>query len=358
MCLPFGTSISCAIFEQIGTLLQWLAKWKAGYNILHYLDNFFTAHKVKFVCDQIMTAVHKSCHDVGVTMAPEKRVWATQIIEFLGLIFDTILMIVQIPQDKIDDIRSHLVALKSATKAHAKSLKSLAGKLNFISKVFLMGRPFIQCIYDQAAGVPNNQIVSITAEVLADINMQFQFLKSCKGWLLIVDNQQRKKQTLSVFTDASANPNLGWGVYTSIMGWWSYGQWDSLFFEQFNPSIDFLEMYTILIFLDNKCDQLANYNLQFYSDNMPTVETLSCRTSRSKQLMIIIQAITLICLHHNIKFTISHIKGKFNIHADKLSHLQLQDFKSAVNNVDQLDYWNPQGWVWPLSISMLNNLSN
>ena len=26
ICLPFGASISCAIFKQIGTLLQWLAK--------------------------------------------------------------------------------------------------------------------------------------------------------------------------------------------------------------------------------------------------------------------------------------------------------------------------------------------
>ena len=86
-----------------------------------------------------MSAVHESHEDVGVLMAPERRVWATQIIEFLGWILDTLLMIVHIPQDKIDDIRSHLAALKSATEAHANSLKSLVGKLNFISKAFPMG---------------------------------------------------------------------------------------------------------------------------------------------------------------------------------------------------------------------------
>ena len=218
ICLPFGASISCAIFKQIGTLLQWLAKQKAGYDIVCYLDDFFTAHQVQFICDQIMSAVHQSCEEVGVPMAPEKRVWATQIIEFLGLTLDTLLMIVHIPQDKINDIRSHLAALKSATEVHAKSLKWLAGKVNFITKAFPMGRPFIRHIYDQAAGVPNNQQVPITEEVLADINMWFQFLKSCKGWLPILDNQQCTKQTISVFTNASANPNLGWGVYMPIMG--------------------------------------------------------------------------------------------------------------------------------------------
>ena len=35
ICLPFGASISCAIFEQAGTLLQWLAHHWAGHKIIH-----------------------------------------------------------------------------------------------------------------------------------------------------------------------------------------------------------------------------------------------------------------------------------------------------------------------------------
>ena len=139
ICLPFGASISCAIFEQVRTLLQWLAWCKAGHNIVCYLDDFFTAHHIQYVCDQIMSATHNSCQDVGVSMAPEKRVWAMQIIEFLGLILDTLLMIVKIPEDKLQDIRSHLAAVQDAKQVMAKSLKLLAGKLNFITKAFPMG---------------------------------------------------------------------------------------------------------------------------------------------------------------------------------------------------------------------------
>ena len=72
-------------------------------------------------------------------MVPEKRVWATQIIKFLGLILDTLLMIVKIPQDKLNDIRSHLAAVKDAKEVTAKNLKSLAGRLNFVMKAFPMG---------------------------------------------------------------------------------------------------------------------------------------------------------------------------------------------------------------------------
>ena len=34
ICLPFGASISCAIFEQVGTLLQWLARHRARHDIV------------------------------------------------------------------------------------------------------------------------------------------------------------------------------------------------------------------------------------------------------------------------------------------------------------------------------------
>lgn len=57
--------------------------------------------------------------------------------------------------------------------------------------------------------------------------------------------------------------------------------------------------------------------------------------------MIVIRAITLLCLKSNIKFSIHHIKGKFNTHANHLSHLQLDHFMAGVDDVELLHYWNP-----------------
>ena len=74
--------------------------------------------------------------------------------------------------------------------------------------------------------------------------------------------------------------------------------------------------------------------------------------------VIMMQAIILVCLQHNIKFSISHIKGKFNFHADKLSHLQLTNFKNAVHNIYHLSFWNPEGHAWPLSMNMLTKFSS
>ena len=157
---------------------------------------------------------------------------------------------------------------------------------------------------------------------------------------------------MTIFTNASANPKLGWGIYIPATGIWSYGRWDPQFFQDYQPSIDFLEIYVILIFLDIKRHSIENHHLQFYSNNQPTVDAL---TNPSKQLMTIIRIITLICLHHNICFTISHIRGKANIHADLLSRIKLDKFMQQVEDSEALQYFKLQGQAWPLSVNMLKH---
>ena len=160
---------------------------------------------------------------------------------------------------------------------------------------------------------------------------------------------------MTIYTDAFANPNLGWGIYITEQGLWSYGRWDPQFFRQYQLSIGFLEMYVMLIFLDVKRHQLENHHLQFFSDNQPTVDALTSKSSPSKQLMTIIWIITSICLHHNIHFTILHTRGKANIQANLLCRIKLNKFMQQVEDFKALQYLKPQGQAWPLSVNTLRS---
>ena len=103
---------------------------------------FFTAHILQQVCDVIMQTIHDTCAEVGVPMSLSKRVFATQVIEFLGLLIDTFLMIVQVPQDKQCDILTNrLPTYWGPSTPLWKHGQSLAGKLNFITKAFPNGSP-------------------------------------------------------------------------------------------------------------------------------------------------------------------------------------------------------------------------
>ena len=48
-----------------------------------------------------------------------------------------------------------------------------------------------------------------------------------------------------IFTDASANPLLGWGAWSSTS--WMWDRWNPGFLNSFQPSIDFLELYAIVV---------------------------------------------------------------------------------------------------------------
>ena len=197
--------------------------------------------------------------------------------------------------------------------------------------------------------------MQLTQVAHQDLLLWSLFLQQFQGWLPILDTEQQKKAHMEVYTDASANPNLGWGIYVPSHGYWSYRRWDQQFFDQYHPSIDFLEMYTILIFIDIKAKDLQNYHLHFFCDNQPTVDALTNKSSASTQLMTIIRTITLICLHNIIHFNISPIRGKSNIHANLLSWIKLDKFMQQVEDCTDLEYLKPQGWAWPLSINMLRN---
>ena len=45
--------------------------------------------------------------------------------------------------------------------------------------------------------------------------------------------------------DASANPDLGWGAWYDQE--WMCQKWDKDFLDQNKPSIDFLELYAVVV---------------------------------------------------------------------------------------------------------------
>ena len=93
-CLPFGVAISCTIFKDVANLIQWIAENKADARLVCYLDDFFTSHIGQTICKNIMSTLLDVCSQVGMPMAPDKFVPPCQVTEFLGLLLDSPLTVV------------------------------------------------------------------------------------------------------------------------------------------------------------------------------------------------------------------------------------------------------------------------
>jgi hypothetical protein len=64
-------------------------------------------------------------------------------------------------------------------------------------------------------------------------------------------------------------------------------------------------------------------HVQVRSDNMATVAAINKGTSRSEDLLSVIQEMFWLSVKLNFRLTASHIPGKINILADRLSRLHL-----------------------------------
>ena len=74
--------------------------------------------------------------------------------------------------------------------------------------------------------------------------------------------------------------------------------------------------------------QLANKCITFHTDNQGLSEVINKKTTKDRELLVLLHALVLSSLQHNILFKAVHLPGIHNTKADALSHLQVTKFKS------------------------------
>ena len=143
-CLPFGHSMSCALFQCFSDALAHLVKfyiriktqndalWIA---LTNYLDDFLFAALTKFWCDTYLSSFLEMCKMIGVPVALEKTEWGTTIIIFLGVLMDGKSKRLGIPEEKHICAYNKLCEICDKKKATVKQLQQLTDLLNFLSRV-------------------------------------------------------------------------------------------------------------------------------------------------------------------------------------------------------------------------------
>ena len=140
------------------------------------------------------------------------------------------------------------------------------------------------------------------------------FLFQKKGWQPIICRCSRQSP-------------LGWGTFYPAECLWMYEKWDPVWFQEYQPSINLLELYALLARVVTWVSHLSNKTVILRSDNTLTVHALLNKTSNSHQMLTLLRYFMLFCMVHNIHIKALHISGKKNILCDLLSCIKLQEFQ-------------------------------
>ena len=331
-CLPFGSSISCAIFQEISSGIAHIYMVRVQQKTVNYLDDFFFAALLKNLCDTQVDRFIQICGEIQFPVSLEKTVWGRTRMSFLGYLLDTDLGIVCIPVDKVCRALEMIEYFLSRKKVTVHEVQKLCGFLNFLCRCVIPGRAFTRRLYALMAGNPAlkpHHHVKVKSENKLDLQLWKEFLTNqnvfCRPF---ADFSMGEIDDVLLYSDASGNFRLGFGAWSQ----WGYLQeaWDWSFCTKARPSIEYLELFAVTAGVLVWIKHFKNRKINLFCDNESCCKMINNSSSTCKQYMILLRIITLKSLIYNVRIFAKHVKTADNGVADALSRFQTKRFKRLI----------------------------
>jgi hypothetical protein len=143
-CLPMGCSASCAFFK-FAYFREWRLKIDQKWIRLSifWMIIYWRENQPPKIVKKIMSVFRGVCDNLGVLLAEEKTKCPTCVLVYLGLVIDTIEMVIRIPENKLEEVKSKLLSVCNKHMVTLHDLQSLVVSLNFCSRAIPVLVPLI-----------------------------------------------------------------------------------------------------------------------------------------------------------------------------------------------------------------------
>jgi hypothetical protein len=247
--LQFGLKNACEVFHRISSAITWMLARRGIRCVVAYVDNFL------IVCSRESDAwiafwcLRAVLHRLGfkVNMKIGKSVPPCQLVEFLGIMLDSIRMQARLSPAKLDIVCQLLASILNRSSVTRRELERLNGKLNWICKVVYGGRTFLRRLIDAQHSVSRPlHHVKVSGGMRLDLDWWQQFLPTFNGQTQLVPSMPVSYDDLA--TDASSS--YGYGVF--VLGGYvslTFAQARTLFYDAPQPEepIHVHELFAVLI---------------------------------------------------------------------------------------------------------------
>ena len=346
-CLPFGASISCALFQRFSNALHHLIEYKLQVKkrVTNYLDDFLFIARAMGLCNKMISQFLLLCEDIGVPISMEKTEWASELLIFFGILLDGKNLILAIPEEKRAralELLNDLLGRKKTTVGH---LQKLCGFLNFLCKSIYLGHAFTRRMYAKYSnvihlhGTPQNAR-EYKVKQHHHVMIDSQFKLDCEVWIQFLSNSDiqrvvnkpmidfaNKKEDDSVeigfYSDASAAKQLG--CRAILKNRWIKAKWNEHFITDCKPSIEYLELFALTagVLAWENCEEMKDRKIRLHCDNQAVVQMVNNLTSSCKNCMVLIRILILNGLLANRKLSAVYVRTCDNGLADALSRDQM-----------------------------------
>ena len=350
-CLPFGASISCKMFQDFSDAIAFIQKHQTKAETINYLDDFFFAAMLRIWCDYQVRNFLNLCSDINFPVSLEKTFWSSTVLIFLGLLLNTKTQTISIPKEKLDKAKTMIRRFidPQKRKATVNDIQKLCGFLNFLCRAVVPGRAFTRRIYTLvSSNMKPHHHVKLPSEIKKDLQVWDEFLASPDAYARpFVDLTKFTAEDIGMFSDASKSLVSG-GLGAICGDQWTYAPWNYEFLKQKDISIEYLELFAVVVAVKLWLHKFKNRRIYLHCDNMSVVHMINNSSSTCRNCMVLIRIITLTALQNNTRVFAQHIRTEKNKLADSLSRLKLKAFfELAPSTVDKAPLIIPDE-LWPI----------
>ena len=310
--LPFGLSSACFCFTKLMRPL--VTRWRSmGHNSFIYLDDGFGSRPDKRSAKAASLIQQKELASSGLCCNEEKSHWSpVQIGEWLGLLINTIAFNFQIPNKKVNKLKSILDSALLVGSSSYRELARIAGSI--ISVALAVGpisRLFTRQMYFaiESRTASWDHLFHFPPSLLEELRFWRCNIDSFNGYAL----RPPVASSTVVFTDASGFAFGGFSA--SLDGAVVSAMWTA---EDIGQSSTFRELKAIYYVLLSYADQLKCKRVRVYTDNQSAARIVSVGSSKV-HLQTLALDIFQLCFSNSIVLEAQWIPRSLNGKADLLS---------------------------------------
>ncbi len=320
--LPFGCRASPKLFDTLACGLEYMAKNRGTCNYTcHYLDDTFTCNSTRESCQASIDIFNETARLAGFTVQEDKCTKASQVMEFLGVVINTVEGTLSISQERMSEIVSLLEKWQQKRSCTKRQLLTLIGKLSFAARVIRSGRTFLRRLIDlskKAKHLHHRLKLNVSAKL--DMKWWLNCIASHNGITMFPSDWSESNYTI-MFSDASDQAcAFVWGNK------WSVCPFQGKYTPLKDTPIHFRELLAVCKGVATCGNDLRNSKLKVMVDNQAICYAINSGTIKCVQTMELIRSLYFMLCMYNIDIKAEYIHTKDNVWADALSRLDMSKF--------------------------------
>ena len=319
--MPMGLRSAAMCCQRITNAIKYIVE-KKGFDLVSYLDDMVSA-EIWSEAEKCMATLRGVLRESGAEEAESKTVFPTCTMLFLGILFNTVSLTLEIDQERLAETQTLLCSWLDRTHVTRKDVESMVGKLAFIASCVRPGRLFVSRLLDFMRGMPQVGKFCMTEEFRKDLMWWKEFLPHYNGVsMMALENWSLPDEVFA--TDACLSGCGGW-----------FCERQEFFHTEFpealvrkDLSINALELLTVVVAAKIWGRHWKGKRIVVHCDNEVSVTVMNTGRSHNAFLQSCLRELEFTAAKHEFEVRGNHIPGIENRIPDALSRWHLGESQS------------------------------